>query len=250
MLTEERYTIILRLLEQKKAVSVLELTKALHTSESTVRRDLSALHKAGKLYKVHGGATSVDNAYTTREEDVSTKQDLHRDEKDRIAAAAAALIVSGDFVYIDAGTTTERMADYIVESGAAYVTNGINHAAKLAARGFQVFLLGGRVKFSTGAVIGAQAVESLQRYNFTKGFFGTNGVSIKSGFSTPDAEEGSVKSEAVRRCKKAFVLADASKFNCIAPVSFAPIAGAAILTTCLKDRKYSEYTKIMEVQAR
>ena len=45
MLTEERYAAILKLLEEKKAVSVLELTELLNSSESTIRRDLSALHR-------------------------------------------------------------------------------------------------------------------------------------------------------------------------------------------------------------
>ncbi|MBR1695871.1 MAG: DeoR/GlpR transcriptional regulator, partial [Selenomonas sp.] len=53
MLTEERYATILRILEEKKAVTVLDLTRALNASESTVRRDLTALHKNGRLYKVY-----------------------------------------------------------------------------------------------------------------------------------------------------------------------------------------------------
>ena len=61
MLTEERYAAILRILAEKKAVTVQELTRALDASESTVRRDLTALHKSGRLYKVYGGATSIDN---------------------------------------------------------------------------------------------------------------------------------------------------------------------------------------------
>jgi len=85
MLTEERYTTILKILDEKKAVTVLELTKILNSSESTVRRDLTSLHQSGKLYKVYGGATSIDNNYSTREEDVKTKQDLHTAEKAAIA---------------------------------------------------------------------------------------------------------------------------------------------------------------------
>ena len=52
MLTEERYAAILRILAEKKAVTVQELTRILDASESTVRRDLVALHKSGRLYKV------------------------------------------------------------------------------------------------------------------------------------------------------------------------------------------------------
>ena len=68
MLTEERYAAILKLLEEKKAVSVLELTELLNSSESTIRRDLTALHRMGKLTKVHGGATSINGVYQVTED--------------------------------------------------------------------------------------------------------------------------------------------------------------------------------------
>ena len=45
MLTEERFNIILKTVESKKAVTVQELTELLGSSESTVRRDLTALHE-------------------------------------------------------------------------------------------------------------------------------------------------------------------------------------------------------------
>lgn len=45
MLTEQRYEIILELLETRKSVTVTELKEILDTSESTVRRDITALDK-------------------------------------------------------------------------------------------------------------------------------------------------------------------------------------------------------------
>ncbi|MBQ1856416.1 MAG: DeoR/GlpR transcriptional regulator, partial [Anaerovibrio sp.] len=98
MLTEERYAAILKILAEKKAVTVLELTKALQTSESTVRRDLTALHRSGRLYKVYGGATIIDNNYSNAEEDMQTKWDLHPEEKVAIGRKAAELITGEDFV--------------------------------------------------------------------------------------------------------------------------------------------------------
>lgn len=59
MLTEQRYQIILDLLKEKKSVTATELKEILDTSESTVRRDITALHKAGKLIKVFGGAVAL-----------------------------------------------------------------------------------------------------------------------------------------------------------------------------------------------
>jgi DeoR family fructose operon transcriptional repressor len=134
MLTEERYATILRILEEKKAVTVLDLTRALNASESTVRRDLTALHKNGRLYKVYGGATSIDNNYSSAEEDMKTKNDLFPEEKIAIARKAAGLIKQKDFVYIDAGSTTLHLIDFLTETSAVFVTNGMQHAAKLAAK--------------------------------------------------------------------------------------------------------------------
>ena len=233
MLTEERYATILRILE---------------ASESTVRRDLSALHKSGRLYKVYGGATAIDNSYTSAEEDMKTKRELFAEEKTAIARKAASLVKRKDFVYIDAGSSTLRLIDFLEEKGAIYVTNGISHAARLTARGFRVFILGGELKAVTEAVIGTEALANLKNYNFTKGFFGTNGISTKSGFSTPDSDEAMIKGEALTRCKHAYVLADHSKFDRITPISFAMLSAASIITGRLqeRDRKYMDYTTIIE----
>ena len=86
-------------------------------------------------------------------------------------------------------------------------------AAKLAAMGLKVYLPGGRLKPSTQALVGTEAVQNLSCYNFTKGFFGANGISSTAGFSTPDFSESKVKTEAMQHCRKCFVLADSSKFK-------------------------------------
>ena len=64
MLTEKRYELILELLDKKRSVTVPEIKDVLGVSESTIRRDLNALDKAGRLTKVIGGAVSSDGTYT------------------------------------------------------------------------------------------------------------------------------------------------------------------------------------------
>ena len=67
MLTEQRYEVILKLLEEKNSITVSEVKDLLNTSESTVRRDITALHNAGKLVKVFGGAVACDRTVITHE---------------------------------------------------------------------------------------------------------------------------------------------------------------------------------------
>ena len=126
MLAEERFREILKIVNEKKTVTVTELTELLDTSESTIRRDLTQLHKRGALLKVHGGATVLNGAYTTKDAKVSEREGLYVEEKRSIAKLAAALIGQEDFVYIDAGTSTASLAEAISEREAVYVTNGIH----------------------------------------------------------------------------------------------------------------------------
>ena len=64
MLTEQRYEQILKLLEKEGSITVTEVKELLNISESTVRRDITALHNAGKLVKVFGGAVASDHVVT------------------------------------------------------------------------------------------------------------------------------------------------------------------------------------------
>lgn len=246
MLAQERFDKILELLRKEQSVTVTELTRQLNTSESTIRRDLAALDKQGLLIKVHGGATAVKTVLSA-EEAVTQKSRKHLKEKKRIAEYAAKLVCPGDFVYIDAGTTTEWMIDFLKEYDAVYVTNGIGHARKLMNTGFQVRLLGGEIKAVTEAIVGDDALENLEKYNFTKGFFGTNGVDIKRGLTTPDLKEASVKKKAMNHCKEVYILADSSKFDQVLPVKYGDIENLVIITDRLLNKDYNNLTTIKEV---
>ena len=112
MLAEERQRVILRVLEEKRAATVAVLCQETGASEATIRRDLNELDRQGKLNKVHGGAVLPVSEFESQEPDVLTKSTLHTEQKDRIARYAAAQVNDQDFVFIDAGTTTLRMAEY------------------------------------------------------------------------------------------------------------------------------------------
>lgn len=237
MLSEQRHEIILKMLEEKRSVTVTELTEHLGISESTARRDITILDKAGKLVKVFGGAVLSDGAYQSVEPTVTQKVEINREEKKKIAEYAASLILPQDFVYLDAGTTTGYMLDFIGETGATFVTNAVAHAQRLAAKGAHVLLVGGTLKSSTEAVVGTMAALTLKDYHFSKGFFGANGVSKAAGFTTPDANEALVKRTALEQCQKAYILCDNSKFHIVSSVTFASFSAGTILT----DARPEEY---------
>ena len=249
MLTEERFAKIVKIVNQEGTVTVLELAQAIGISESTIRRDLNQLDKLGRIRKVHGGATAAVLMSDGHERNMQEKYSRNIEEKRAIAAYAATLVHPNDFVFLDAGSTTEQMAEYLEENTAFYVTNGITLAQKLAARGFKTMLLAGRVKASTDAVIGMEAVSSLARYHFTRGFFGTNGITVVEGFTTPDLEEAANKRAAMEHCRQCYVLADNSKFDTLSNVSFGELSKAKIITTrgTVRLKNYKQHTEVIEV---
>ena len=247
MLTEERHAIILDTINRQHSVRLNELCELLGTSESTIRRDLTALDEKGLLTKVHGGAIAIHEKFSPVEHSMEEKSKLYTEEKEAIAKYAASLVEDGDFVFVDAGTTTEKMIDYLPEKKATFVTNGFVHAKRLAQRGFKVLVLAGEFKLSTEAVVGASCVLTLQNYNFTKSFMGVNAISVSSGLSTPDQSEASVKAAVVRRSKKVYILADHSKFDQITSVTFSSLDKVTIITDKLTDSKFSAKATIKEV---
>ncbi len=247
LLTEERHSIILDVLARQRSTNLAELCELLNASESTVRRDLAILAENGMLVKVRGGAMALGENYTSFEHNVEEKANMFVEEKTEIARYAASLIEDGDFVYLDAGTTTEKMIGFIPSKSVTFVTNAFMNAKRLAQRGFRVLILPGEVKPSTEAIVGAEAVIALTRYNFTKCFMGVNGISIRGGFSTPDMSEATVKSTAVTRSKKVYVLGDHSKFGKITASKFAELKKGQIITDKATDRKYLSETSVKEV---
>lgn len=211
-------------------MTVQELTERLKTSESTVRRDLAELDRQGRLKKVFGGAVCLSKPISTKDTRVSDRTGVNAEEKQRIAEYAASLIKEDDFVYIDAGTTTGYMLDYLTQTTATYVTNGVSHAQRLAAKGFHVILIGGELKSSTEAVVGVDAILSIQKYRFSIGFWGTNGIHEASGFTTPDNDEAMVKAVSLMQTKERYVLADHAKYAAESSVSFAKLHDALIIS--------------------
>ncbi|MDO5475605.1 MAG: DeoR/GlpR family DNA-binding transcription regulator [Eubacteriales bacterium] len=239
MLTEERWKSILSLLEERETITIAELEKEIGASASTIRRDLTKLHQTGKLRKIHGGAAAVTDSLQVRELTMDEKSTINAPEKERIGRYAARLIEPDDFVYIDAGTTTAMLVEYIEESGATYVTNSVMHARRLARKGCRVFMPGGELKASTEALIGPMAIDSLRKYHFTKSFLGTNGVSLRAGFTTPDPNEALIKQCAIEQSLQCWCLCDSSKFDRISPITFAPFSSIRIITDKAANQNYA-----------
>ena len=230
MLAEERRARIVEHVNAQGAASLTELARILGASESTVRRDVETLSRSGHVVRVHGGATKPASANLVLVDQASSeRRSLNAEQKDAVGRLAASLIGPDDFVYIDAGTTTAALVEHLAETRATFMTNSLATAQRLLQRGCRTLVPSGELKPVTEAIVGEAAVESIRHYNFTIGFFGTNGADVRTGFTTPELGEACVKRTALEHTLHPFVMCDASKFSKVSLVTFAEFGSASII---------------------
>ena len=217
---------------EKKDIQISELKSVLDVSESTIRRDIKSLSNEGFLRELHGSIVLNEKKFV----DTILRERLETNVEAKliIGQKAAMYIQDGDFVYLDAGSTTFYVPRYIQAKDVKIVTNGIDNAVEAAQYGFDVMLIGGDVKLTTMAIVGEKAIEELEKYHFDIALMGANGFDGK-GFSTPDIKEGLIKKMAMRQASTFYVCVDSSKEEILTHYRFAKYDPSKLITE--KDSK-------------
>jgi DeoR family fructose operon transcriptional repressor len=228
LLTEERHNLILEFLNEKGMAKINDLVDITNTSESTIRRDLTFLESINALKRIHGGATLPKRRLV--ELSYQEKEIQNMDAKRDISKYAASLIEEGDSIYLDAGTSTFEIIQYIDKKNVVVITNGLKHINALVEKNINSYILGGKVKVTTKAIVGSDALKNLEKFRFDKCFLGINAVHLEYGFTTPDSEEAILKENAIKHSRETYVLADESKFGEVSFVKIADLKDATIIT--------------------
>jgi len=213
---EERQNEIVKYIEKVEKATIEDIMSLLKISKSTVRRYLIDLERKNLIIRTRGGA--LKKKYFKYEFSLNEKKDLNLDKKKKIAQIAKRFINEGDIVYISGGTTTLELAKILFDIKDLIVfTNAINILLELANNsGIEIKLVGGDFRKKTFSMVGQEAINYLDRYNFDKAFVGVNGISVSEGFTTPNELEAIVDGEVIKRSKEAFILADETKFGAVA----------------------------------
>lgn len=233
MFAEERKSKIIESLNKYGKVKVCDLSQRYEVSEVTIRRDLQELEEDKLIKRVHGGAVLNDN--TKFEPTFSEKIDKFYDEKESVGSLAASMIVDGDTVALDAGTTTLSIARHIVAKNITVLTNSVDIAYELTKKqDVEVIVTGGALRWETRAMVGPVADNTLKNFRVDKAFIGTNAICIINGLSTPNIIEANTKREMIKIAKQTIVVCDHTKFN---TVSFAKIVDLDSVDIIITDNK-------------
>jgi DeoR family fructose operon transcriptional repressor len=227
----ERQQRIMAQAREAGRVEVVALADQLGVATETIRRDLTALERRGTLRRVHGGAIPVERLEL--EPTLATRVTRLTDEKRRIAARALDYLPREGTVLLDAGSTTQAVVESLpLDSDLTVVTNSVAAAAALASHpGISLYLIGGRVRGTTGAAVGIWATEALADLVVDIALIGTNGFSVARGLTTPDQQEALVKRAMVGSARRVVVLSDSSKAGDDHMHRFASLAEIDVLLT-------------------
>ncbi|PID98291.1 MAG: DeoR family transcriptional regulator [Actinobacteria bacterium] len=200
-------------------VSVNHLAEELDVSPVTIRSTLKGLEEDGYLVRTHGGARPT--AYRN----IHLRQNDHVEEKERVAAAAAALVRDEDRIMIEAGTTCSAIVRHLTgKRGVQIVTNSVLVFANARSNpGLSITLTGGQFRPESESLVGPVAERSINSFNARIAFLGTDGFSIDRGLTTQLVEGGQVGSLMRSRAEETWLLADSSKYGRSGFVTFMDI---------------------------
>lgn len=225
MFTEERLELILNILNKNGRVKVKELSEEFNVSEGMIRKDLQRLEKDDLLQRTYGGA--ILNRKISKLSSLTARMKVNLNSKDMISKKAFDLIEDGDIIFLEASSINFLLAKLISTSTKkiTLITN-MPIIPTLFSDNETVMLIciGGVYDHKSGGVLGSEAIKSISKYTFNKGFLGSSGVNlITNSVGTVMLEDGNIKDLIVSNSKEVFLLVETEKFNVDSPYRFTSI---------------------------
>ncbi|ERK00151.1 transcriptional regulator, DeoR family [Treponema socranskii subsp. socranskii VPI DR56BR1116 = ATCC 35536] len=228
--TPKRRDAVYQLLQQCKIASAKEISKKLHVSEMTIRRDFEYLENKGLVERTHGG-TIISNRYNTALL-FSQKNMLHIEAKQAIARSAAAYIQPYDTIFLNSGTTTMRIFPFITAEHVKIITNNPCIPLDEISENIEVISTGGIYNTESLTLVGGIANTSVGNVWATKSFIGIDGIDVNCGLTTPVEQESYINRLMIEHTRgNIIIVADSSKIGKISRFRVAPITSIHILIT-------------------
>ena len=216
MLPDERRRLIAEQLKEHGSVSVTSVGERFGVSLMTVRRDLTELERQGVARRTHGGA--VLPGPSSHEDAFAQRLEVAVEAKERLAAAAVALIAPGEAVFVDSSTTSYFAARRLVRDKlrCTVLTNSVP-VMELISRselpGTELIGLSGSLRKATRSFVGPATIEAIARHFADKALFSVNGVAPGGIMTEADPLEAEVKRQMLARSRCSILLLDGSKFE-------------------------------------
>jgi DeoR family ulaG and ulaABCDEF operon transcriptional repressor len=233
MLERQRKETIIRLLELHRFTSIHDVVEATGASESTIRRDFIELEEENRLMRVRGGVQLVHEPVSSQqfENSFDRRTSINLEKKRRIAARACGFLTNGETIFIDGGTTTFQMVEYLASFSLQVVTNSFAIARHLITHSqCTVILPEGHVHPDSQLILSHVNDDPFQNYSASKAFMGIEGITEKV-LTNNETLVIQAERAMIRHTHELIVLADESKFGKVGSLSLAPVESASKIVT-------------------
>jgi DeoR/GlpR family transcriptional regulator of sugar metabolism len=210
--SQQRQKEILDVLQRDGRVEVVTLAEQLGISVITIRRDLDHLAGVGALRRVRGGAVTAvlrgeGLPFEVRAVDESAL-------KARLAQAAVDLIVDGEAVAVDSGTTGAAASVTLAGRRVTAMPFSVQGIAALAASSTVTLLLpGGSVRMPEGTIVGPLAQQTLAGLRFDTTILTCCAAAPAVGVTAYDLEDAAVKRALHSAAERTILIAEGAKFT-------------------------------------
>jgi len=223
---------IVELARAEGRVLVDDLAQRFEVTLQTIRRDLGDLAEAGLLERVHGGAVPRAGAVNLGYE---ARRRLNAEAKAAIAAACAAAIPENSSLILNLGTTTEAVAQALINhANITVVTNNMNVANILLANpGCEIMVAGGALRRSDGGLTGELTTQFFEQFKVDCAVIGASALDEDGDLLDFDLAEVRVSRAILRQARRVFVVADHSKLGRPAPARIASLSEVDTIFTDL-----------------
>ncbi len=233
-MSEIRRQHLAQLVSERGFLRVIDAADELGVSEVTIRGDLSALERRGAVIRVHGGAMP---AAAFRESSLEASLDRDGAAKRAIGRAAAALVTSGQSLYVDPGSTAMAFTEALVARGDLHdlvvVTSGLTIALALeeAIPRFTVIVTGGTLRPLQHSLVNPFAAPMLESLRPDLAFIGCNGIHPEAGVTNLNLPDAEIKRTVLSLARRSILIADASKLGRVDLALIAPVSSFDTLVT-------------------
>jgi DeoR family glycerol-3-phosphate regulon repressor len=225
-----RQHLIMDYIRHHGSVQVDQLSSHLKVTPQTIRRDLNQLYDQNLLQRVHGGAVVKDNVENLG---YGARKTLMAEEKYNIARQTAELLPDNSSLFINIGTTTEGVAEFLFErKGMLVVTNNINVASMLwPAPGLEVMIAGGSIRRSDGGIVGSNAEDFITNFKLDYAIIGCSAIDGDGELLDFDLREVRVTRSIIQHARSVILVADSMKFERRAPIRIGDLSNIETLVT-------------------
>ena len=225
-----RQHLILDYVREHGSVQVDQLSSHLQVTPQTIRRDLNQLYQKQLVQRVHGGAVAKDNIENLG---YGARKILMAAEKFEIARRTAELLPDNSSLFINIGTTTERVAEYLLDrTGMLVITNNINVASMLwPAPGLEVMIAGGAIRRSDGGIVGSSAEEFIDNFKVDCAVISCSAIDSEGEFFDYDLREVRVAQAIIKHARSVILATDSMKFERRAPIRIGDLSDIETLVT-------------------